>query len=160
MIKRMIMVACAAAALSGCTGFGGVSSPATIANRTTVDEIAGKLVTLSYTAASRAAALAIRIGIIKDPATIRHIGDLDTKAFGIVMAVRAAYLAGNAADYGTALKEAEAAIADLFKTSAAPGLAAIMAPPSTHIDMTGLVAPYNAALGGAEAAHHDLQSAA
>ena len=60
--------------------------------------------------AARAAALAINTGVIKDKAQIARIGQLNTRAYQAVLAVRAAYLAANASGYAAALSQARAAI--------------------------------------------------
>ena len=93
-------------------------SPATVANQTKLDEQVGLTVTLAYTAAARAAGLAITtaaaIGKPLSPATVKRIGELDLRAFAAVTAVRNAYLSVNSASYLSALSGARAAVADLL----------------------------------------------
>ncbi len=101
--------------LSGCTTIAPAAlQPVTYADQTKIDEQVGLTVTLAYTAAARAAALAISTGLVKDRATIARIGHLDQRAYNAVLAVRAAYEAGNSANYLSALTQAQAAIADLL----------------------------------------------
>lgn len=88
-------------------------APATAANQTTLDEQAGRLVNIAYTAAAKAAALSIQTGLVRDPATVKRIGELDQRAFAAVQAVNRAYKAANASSYMTALTEARAAIEQL-----------------------------------------------
>ena len=73
--------------------------------------------TLAYTAAARSAALAIRTGLIKNPATIRRIGELDSRAFLAVQGVRSAYLAGTERNYADALGSANVALGQLLDAS-------------------------------------------
>jgi hypothetical protein len=123
------------------------NTPSSLADRTVIDEQAGITITLAYTAASKAAALAIPIAVATgamSPATVRRIGELDNAAFAAVMAVRQAYLAANAASYGAALKQANAAITAL--------LSAIGSRPSAQLSSP--TAPtYEAALFGAARSH-------
>lgn len=82
--------------------------------QTTLDEKAAIGVETAYTAAARAAKLAITSGAVTDPAKIRQIGDADNRAFAAVQAVRAAYAAGNANSYAAAFVEADAAVKALL----------------------------------------------
>lgn len=116
-MRKTIFALCTALALSACgvasmlTGI--PTSPSAVADRTKVDEQAGITVTLAYTAASKAAALAIRTGLVTSAATIKRIGELDTKAYAAVVAVHDAYKAANAASYGAAIAKANAVIGEL-----------------------------------------------
>lgn len=112
MLPAMMLVAVLPMALGGCatTGYG---SPSEIADRTKVDEQAGLLVTLSYTAASRLGTTLIRSGAITDKAVIRKFGELDKAAYQAVLAVRAAYETANAQSFADALAEARRTIAGL-----------------------------------------------
>lgn len=106
-----------ALALPGCVGTSLPAlpdNPAAIADRTAIDEQVGLTITLAYTGASRAAALAIRTRPALSPATIRKIGSLDRTAFAAVEAVRAAYKAGNSDSYAAALTDARMAVAALL----------------------------------------------
>lgn len=101
--------------LTGCATMpGGLPSPASVADRTTIDEQAGITVTLAYTAAARAATLAIQTGLVRDPATIAQIKALDTRAYNAVLAMRAAYTAANSSGYASALVQANGAIGDFL----------------------------------------------
>lgn len=95
-------------------------TPSSVANQTKLDEQVGLTVTLAYTAAARAAALAIKTGLVKDKATIARIGELDKRAYAAVLGVRAAYQAGNATDYLSALTQARTAIAALLGAARDP----------------------------------------
>jgi hypothetical protein len=99
------------------TSPGALPTPVAVADRTKVDEQAGITVTLAYTAAARAAALAIDAGLVKDPAKVARIGQLDNQAYAAVQAVRTAYSAANAADYATAIARANAAVSALTAAS-------------------------------------------
>lgn len=90
------------------------TSPGQVANQTVLDEKAAIGVETAYTAAARAAAMAIRGGLVTDPARIARIGQIDTQAHRAVQAVRAAYKAGNATSYRVAFDQAEAALKDLL----------------------------------------------
>lgn len=92
----------------------GLPSPSSLADRTTIDESAATLVTLAYTATAKAAALSIEAKAVRDPATIRKIGELDTKAFAAVKAVEAAYRTANSDDYITAVRKANAAVQEFL----------------------------------------------
>jgi len=82
-----------------------------------VDEQVGLTVTLAYTAASRAAALAIRAGVVKDKETIAHIGELDNVGFDATQKVRRAYDAQDILAFNAAVKEARAAANGLLAAS-------------------------------------------
>ena len=113
---KQIMIAAAAFALAACPGpINNIpTAPAQIADQTKIDEQVGLTVTLAYTAAARAAALAIETGVIKDNATIARIGELNSRAYAAVLAVRAAYSASNASGYASALNRARGAITALL----------------------------------------------
>lgn len=125
MIGRRIglALACLAAlsvAACGTLGQTIMGGPVVVANQTKLDEQVGLSLTLAYTAAARAAALAIETGVVKDKATIAYIGQLDQRAYGAVKAVRAAYLAGNSASYLAAISAARAAVTDLLNAIHGP----------------------------------------
>lgn len=107
-MKRLLIAACLA--LAGCATTAVPVGPAPIANQTVLDEKVAISAELAYTAAVRAAALAIRTGVVSDAATIRQIGELDRKAKAAVGAVRSAYDAGNAASFTAAFAGAQSAI--------------------------------------------------
>lgn len=116
MRRTLLALACALSVIT--TGCGVTSAvvggPVVVADQTKLDEQVGLTLTLAYTAAARAAGLAISTGLVKDTATIRHIGALDRRAYAAVVAVRSAYLAGNSANYLAAIAQARAAVGDLL----------------------------------------------
>lgn len=135
MRRLLIAMAAASVALSACGTTGQLPGPSALADRTTLDEKLGLTFTLGYTAAARAAALAITSGLVKDQATIARIGRLDNQLYAAVMKVRGLYLAGNAATYQAAVDQANSLLAQLTAASgarvssnpASPALAASVA---------------------------------
>lgn len=116
-MKQIILASLAALALSACstTTMPGVpTSPAVLADKTVLDEKAGIAADTAYYAANRFAALAIRTGVVKSPATIKRIGALDLEAKAAVQKVRDAYDAGNSTSYGAALDQADKLTKDLL----------------------------------------------
>lgn len=115
-MKRIaLLLAAFALPLSACAVPSAVAGgPVAVADQTKLDEQIGLSLTLAYTAAARAAALAIETGLVKDRAAIARIGDLNRRAYAAVTAVRAAYLAGNSASYLSAITQARGAIGDLL----------------------------------------------
>lgn len=116
-----MMLPLAALALTGC----GIpadlpTSPGAVAETTKLDEQGALTITLAYTGAARAAALAIEAGLVSDPATIARIGSLDRTAYAAVQAVEAAYRTGNAATYAEALARGRAAVIDLLDSVKGP----------------------------------------
>jgi hypothetical protein len=135
-MKRIgLMAALVAVALSACAPVvdAVTGGPVTVSDRTKVDEQVGLTVTLAYTAASRAAALAINTGLVTDRATIARIGQLDARAYAAVQAVRTAYLAANGTGYLSALTQARQAVADLL--AAVKGPSASNAKASHHVQL-------------------------
>lgn len=126
---RLILPLLAALVLTGCTTAGtihtagtvaavtadaaGVPPPVTYADRSTLDEKGAIGAETTFTMAAKAATLAIRAGIVSEPATIVRIGEIRGKAYAALLKVRSAYRVGNATSYGAAFREFEAAIADL-----------------------------------------------
>lgn len=124
MIKRLALILLAPLALAGCginagsvasagaatADAVGVPPPVTVADKTILDEKAAIGAETAYTLAARAATLAIKAGLVSNPATIRRIGELDNQAFLALAGVRAAYRAGNAVAYVQAFNEAKRAI--------------------------------------------------
>lgn len=86
------------------------ASPSEVADRVKIDEQTGIAITTAYTAVAKAAALAIETGLIRDPATIKRIGELDVAAYDAVKAVRSAYDAANSRSYLEGLTKANAAV--------------------------------------------------
>ena len=119
-MKRIVLSASLALALCGCSllppAAGGsiLPPPSSFANSTKIDEQTGIAVTLAYTAAARAAALAINTGLIKDKPTIARIGALDRQAYAAVQAVRAAYLTANSDSYVAAIMNANSVVGALL----------------------------------------------
>ena len=114
-MRKLILAALAPIALAGCTTLPPPpSAPVAVADQTVIDEQVGLTITLAYTAAAKAAALAIETGFVSDPATIRTIGVASDRAFAAVEAVEAAYSAGNAKTYAAALTDARLAVAGLL----------------------------------------------
>lgn len=116
----LALVACGPGSTAPPTSAGSVAPPTaaqTFGDHTKVDEQIGLTVTLGYTAAARAAKLAIDTGVIRDKATIARIGVLSEAAADKVDALRFAYLGGNSTDIATALSNARSAIALLLSAS-------------------------------------------
>ena len=112
-VLAMLLLCAIVVPIAGCSAglhAFGATSPAALSDRTKVDEQAALTITLAYTGAARAAAIAIETGFVSDPATVRRIGHLDQVAYAAVKATNGAYRAGNAADYQTALGEARTAV--------------------------------------------------
>lgn len=126
---RLTLTLFAALALTGCTTAGavhtagtvaaasadaaGVPAPVTYADRTTLDEKAAIGAETTFTLAAKGATLAIKTGLVSEPATIVRIGEIRGKAYAALLKVRAAYRTGNATSYSAAFREFETAIRDL-----------------------------------------------
>lgn len=110
-LAATILVACG---VPGSVGTNPLPNPVELADRTKVDEQAALTVNLAYTAAAKAAALAIRTGIVSDTATIKRIGELDMKAKAAVDAVNYAYRTANADGYAVAVGRAQSAVSELL----------------------------------------------
>lgn len=95
-------------------------APSEVAAQTELDEQAALTITLAYTAAARAAALAIETGVVKDRATISRIGGYDRQAYAAVEGVEHAYRAGNAISYTAAVADARAAITSFLDSVKGP----------------------------------------
>lgn len=115
-LKMILMIALVAPMLmlAGCQPTGIPTSPGQIANQTVLDEKGAIAVETAYTAAARAAALAIRSGLVTDSTKIARIGQLDRQAFAAVQSVRAAYNTGNASSYQSAFLQAQTAVSNLL----------------------------------------------
>ena len=83
--------------------------PGQVADRTTLDERLATGVTVSYTAASRLGTALASAGLI-DKARFKA---LDNQGYAAVLAVRAAYDAGNATSYVAAIDRVNAAVAGI-----------------------------------------------
>ena len=87
----------------------GVTPPAVYADKTILDEKAGIGVELAYKAWRTAVEIAVDTGFLKG-AKAAHVAELDKRAYAATLAVQAAYRAGNADRYATAVGEAKASI--------------------------------------------------
>jgi hypothetical protein len=115
-MKRIIVVVCAALALSGCglTGLAALpTSPQAVANETVLDEQAILAVELAYKAARLACETGVDAGAIRG-ANAARFAEIDNRAYAAVQTARRAYRAGNATGYGAALAEARAAINEML----------------------------------------------
>lgn len=99
------------ALLAGCTPapINVPPPPVTVANSTVLDEKAATAVELSYKAMRLAMETAIDAGYLRGE-NARNAAELDNRAYAAVLAVRAAYSAGNAAGYDEAIGKALAAV--------------------------------------------------
>lgn len=110
-----MLIAAAALALASCATIPAAPpAPVDLTSQTVLDEKGAIACETAYTAAARAAALAIRAGVITDPAKIRRIGEMDRAAYSAVLATRAAYDAGNASSYLSAFTRANAGVRALL----------------------------------------------
>lgn len=122
-MKRLILACAAALALAGCAPLGmlaGLSAPpapVALADRTTLDEQGLLGLELAYKGGRIAAEAGVDLGFIRGEVALK-VAALDDKAFRALGAARAAYRAGNAADYRTALGEGQAAITGILTLSA------------------------------------------
>lgn len=110
-LRLAFLTVFASIAVVACTPTGGIASnPGELAGQTVLDEKAAIGIETAYTAAAKAAAVAIETGAINDPATITKIGAADRRAYMAVVALRSAYDAGNATSYSEAFIEANGAV--------------------------------------------------
>lgn len=116
MKKRLILASIAALALSGC-GLQGMTTtpppPATVADKTVLDEQALLSLELAYKAARIAVETGVDAGIIKG-ATATRFAALDNAAFLGLAVARQAYSAGNARSYAEAITSGRGAVTDLL----------------------------------------------
>ncbi len=101
--------------LGACAG--GISPPASIpaapidlADKTTLDEATVIAFDQSVTVAANLAELAIRTGAVKGDAALNRVADASRRARAAVIALHAAYDAGNATSYAAAIRSAREAI--------------------------------------------------
>src|SRR6478735_3364815 len=108
------LVAALSLGIAACTGFavpGGLSgSPGEVADTTVLDERAALSTELAYKALRLALETAADAGALTGDRA-RQVATLENRAYAAVLAVRAAYRAGNARTYATAVDEARASIA-------------------------------------------------
>lgn len=126
-MRKLIIACCAALALSGglsgcgalplLTGLQPPSAPVALADRTTLDEQGLTALELAYKGGRMAAEAGVDLGLIRGEVALK-VAALDDKAFRALGAARAAYRAGNAADYRTALGEGQAAITGILTLAA------------------------------------------
>ena len=118
-MRRLILATCLALTLCGCGTMSALSGgPGTVAEQTKLDEQLGLSITLAYTAAAKAAGLAIEgaaaSGHPLSNATLDKIDSARRKAYALVTATRQAYEAGNSTSYLSAATQARAAVADFL----------------------------------------------
>jgi hypothetical protein len=112
-MKRLIVAGALALALAGCVPAELANIPAApvaVADRTVLDERAALSVELAYSAAGRALELALDAGLVRGQAATTAAA-AERRAYAAVLAARAAYDAGNARTYATAIDQARAAVA-------------------------------------------------
>lgn len=119
MKRSIIATALLALALTACAPLLGAltglpAAPAAVADKTIVDEQAALSVELAYQTATQLVLTANRAGLLKDDSLRARVRAADQTAYQGVLAARAAYRAGNAADYGAAAATARAAISDIL----------------------------------------------
>lgn len=113
-MKKLLIAVSLALSLPGCAGLAGLMAPpATTANQTVLDEQATIGVELAYKAARIAMETAVDAGLLTGERAARA-AEIDNAAYAAVTGVRAAYRAGNAANYGVALGEARAAVSSML----------------------------------------------
>jgi len=115
-MMRLLFAVSAALALAGCnlSALGSLPpTPAQAADRTILDEQGALTVELAYSAVRLAVETGVDVGIIRG-ANATRFAELDRRAYAAVLAVRAAYRAGNADSYAAAQTLALDAVAQLF----------------------------------------------
>lgn len=112
-MRRLILAACLAMPLSGCAGLAALTSiptsPAAVANRTTIDETAMRLAETAYAAERTALDIAADAGALKG-ANAAKAADFDNRAYAALGTARRAYAAANASDFASAISEMRDAI--------------------------------------------------
>lgn len=107
---RYLMPLALALALSACAAVPAeLPAPARAAGKTVIDEKAAILAETAYAGASRLGAVAARSGLINKD----RFKALDARAFAALGVVRSAYNAGNASDFGVAVIELNATLAQI-----------------------------------------------
>lgn len=116
-MKMRMIFAAACLALASCGPLAPPTSvpaaPVVVADRTTADEQGMLAVELAYKAARLSVETAVDAGLLKGDRAAQF-AQLDTKAYGAVLAARSAYRTANAASYGAALASARAAVQQLL----------------------------------------------
>lgn len=110
-MRKLIIALFAPLALAACATVPSVPpAPADVADTTVLDERGAIAVESAYRAAGLALEMAADTGLLRGEAAARA-ARLEQRAYDAVLAARAAYDAGNAASYATALINARAAVA-------------------------------------------------
>lgn len=115
-MKKIIVAAMMALSLQGCALMSALTAPPApveAANRTILDEQVALSIEFAYQASAQAIGVAADAGLLRGD-NARKAAEIDRKAYRAVVAVRAAYDAGNATSYGAAAVNARAAIAELL----------------------------------------------
>jgi hypothetical protein len=125
---KRLLVAALALCLAACTGgqinsagtvaagaadAAGLPAPATVADKTTLDEEGLLRLERLYKATRTAVEMAVDAGVIHG-AVASRIAAADNKAFHLLGLARSAYDTGNAATYTAAVAQAQAAISDIW----------------------------------------------
>lgn len=111
-MRRLLIAAALVFALPACTTLP-IAGPGPVAEATALDEKVAVSVELAYRAARVAMETGVDAGLIKG-ARATQVAGLDNRAYAAVLAVRAAYKAGNAASYATAAVEAQTAVSAML----------------------------------------------
>lgn len=115
-MKKIIVAVIMALSLQGCALMSALTAtpaPAQVANRTALDEQVALSIEFAYQASAQAIGVAADAGLLRGE-NARRAAEIDRNAYRAVLAVRAAYDAGNATSYGAAAVNARAAIAELL----------------------------------------------
>jgi hypothetical protein len=111
---RLLPLALLALTLPGCSALGALKGePATVANQTVLDEKLAIGVELAYQAAGQAVLTLNQVRPFS-PEMKERVKAADRTAYEAVVAVRAAYAAGNASSYSMAAAQAQSAVAKLL----------------------------------------------
>lgn len=100
-------------ALAGCQPLVSTPAPATYAGATVLDEKGAIGAEKAFTFAAKAATVAIRSGLVSDPARLTQIEAVRGKAYAALLNIRRAYRAGNATSYAAAFAEFDLALTTL-----------------------------------------------
>lgn len=104
-MRKLLLALAICAALPACATM--PLAPADVANATVLDEKVGIAATVGYTAASTLGNRLSRLGVIPRA----QFQALDQRGYDAVIAIRAAYLTGNATSYFEAVEQAKTATA-------------------------------------------------
>lgn len=119
MMRKLMITMGMALSLAACATPGSIvggvldasvpTKPADVANKTSLDERLATGATIAYTAASRLGTALASAGLI-DKARFKA---LDQQGYAAVLAVKAAYDAGNSTSYAAAIDRVNAAVAGI-----------------------------------------------